>query len=194
MGQDKEDRSMSPVVLRRPVPAGLLSALLFSLALTLALTLVGPPPAAAAVPEVRPISDAERRAVELAVLYLDGGPTAWWPEIASASPLRDMGKEAAVGEIAVRAGPPGGARWLLQTPTPGSPRGLTVFSIAYPSGIEEHLTLLLAEEEGTWKIQAIRSLADPSCTTPAGVSLRSTGRSRWWVLISSIANSSSQRS
>ena len=119
-------------------------------------------PLLAEIPDPRPISPAERRAVELATGYLAGGPEAWWPELAAGSPLRDMGEEVALDEIAVRAGPPSGARWMLQTPAPGGPKDQAVFSIVYPSGVEETLAVRLVEEAGGWKIEGLRSLADPS--------------------------------
>ncbi len=109
----------------------------------------------------RSISEAERRAVELAALYLDQGPEAWLPELAAASPLRELGPAAAVAEIGVRAGPPGEAVWHLETPTPGTPDGMAVFALEFPSGVEDVLTLTLARDRGGWRIASLRSLADP---------------------------------
>jgi tetratricopeptide (TPR) repeat protein len=109
----------------------------------------------------RPISDAERRAVELVALYLDRGPEAWLPELAAGSPLRAMTPEAALAEIGARAGPPGEAHWHLETPTPGTPDGTAVFGLEFPSGVEDVLTVRLVQGPDGWRIVSLRCLADP---------------------------------
>lgn len=153
---------MLPVVLRSPRVARTVHATTLAAVFAGSLAVAGSLPASAAIAEVRPIGAAERRAVELAARYLAEGPTAWWPELATDSPLRELGEAAAVDEIAVRAGPPEDARWVLQTPAPGSPDGFAVFSIAYPSGVEETLTLWLVPAQAGWRIREIRGLADLS--------------------------------
>jgi hypothetical protein len=82
--------------------------------LALALFLALPRLALAAPSEApRPLSEAERQAAVLAAEYLDRGPAAWWDRLASGSPLRRLGREAALAEIEVRAGSPAGAEWDL---------------------------------------------------------------------------------
>ena len=115
-------------------------------------------PADAATAEPRPLSAAERHAAELAALYLDRGPEAWWPRLAAASPLRALGRSAALDEIAARAGPPEGAWWRLETPGPAAGEDTAVIAIEYPSGIGEVLDLTL-DEAGA--LLALRSLAEP---------------------------------
>ena len=69
-----------------------------------------------AEPAPRGLSEAERAGVELAAAYLQRGPQAWWERLAAAAPLRRLGQEVALDEIAVRAGPADGATWQLLTP------------------------------------------------------------------------------
>jgi len=85
-------------------------------------------PAGPATAEPRPLSAAERHAAELAALYLDQGPAAWWPRLAGACPLRALGRAAALDEIAARAGPPEGALWRLETPGPAAGEGAAVIA------------------------------------------------------------------
>jgi hypothetical protein len=121
------------------------------------------------LPTPRPLTEAERAAVELGVAYLQSGPQAWWDHLASSSPLRRLGREIALDEIAVRVGPADGATWQLLTPARNDPER-AVFNLDFPSGFDETLTLRLVNEGG-WKIAEIRSTidpVDPSPVIPAG--------------------------
>jgi hypothetical protein len=130
--------------------------------LVLSSVLALPRPAHAAPPgEPRPLSEAERQAVVLAAEYLDRGPAAWWDRLARRSPLRRLGREAALAEIEVRAGSPAGAEWELATaPEPASSRG-AVFTLTFPSGVDDSLVLGLVQEDGAWKIDSLRISAEP---------------------------------
>ena len=108
----------------------------------------------------KPLSEAERAAVGMAVDYLRDGPGTWWALLSSDAPLRALGEEAAVAEIAVRGGPPAGARWMLRTPGLRFDASTAIFEIELPSGVDETLRLDLVDEDG-WKIRELRSLADP---------------------------------
>jgi tetratricopeptide (TPR) repeat protein len=147
-----------------PLSRSVRSALLLVLAVLLAL----PRLALAAPPgEPRPLSEAERQAVVLAAEYLDRGPAAWWDHLARQSPLRRLGREAALAEIEVRAGSPVGAEWELATaPEPVSSRG-AVFTLTFPSGVDDSLVLGLVREEGAWKIDSLRISAEPVGTAAA---------------------------
>ena len=127
------------------------------LALLLALPRLG-----LAAPEApRPLSEAERQAAVLAAEYLDRGPAAWWDRLASRSPLRKLGREAALAEIEVRAGSPAGAEWdLAASPEGTSSRG-AVLTLAFPSGVDDSLVLGLVQEGGAWKIDSLRISAEP---------------------------------
>ena len=114
----------------------------------------------------RPLSEAERAAVGLAAAYLDRGPEAWWDPLEADSPLRALGREAALAEIGVRAGPRDEAEWQLQTPGPNEGADVAIFSIQFPSGVDETLVLGLARAAGGWKIRELRSLADPAPPRP----------------------------
>ncbi len=109
----------------------------------------------------REISGAERQAVALAVAYFEGGAEAWWKHLSVDAPIRRLGREDAVAEIAVRLGPGDGAVWRLQTPGTAHGDTTAIFVIEFPSGIEEIVRLELVEEDG-WKIREIFSLADPT--------------------------------
>ena len=100
-----------------------------------------PPPEAP-----RALSEAERQAVVLAAEYLDQGPAAWWNRLARTSPLRRLGREAALAEIEVRAGAPAGAEWALEA-APREIRG-AVFTLGFPSGVDDTLVLDLVQENG----------------------------------------------
>ncbi|HKV12997.1 MAG TPA: hypothetical protein VJ725_32950, partial [Thermoanaerobaculia bacterium] len=62
---------------------------------------------AQAAPQAAPreLSEAEIAAVQLATAYLDRGPLAWWERLAADSPLRQLDRQEALAEIAVRLGP-----------------------------------------------------------------------------------------
>jgi len=134
----------------------------------------GAPRASAAVDadklEPRPISATERAAVELAALYLAEGGTAWQERLAPSSPWAALSPEEALREIEVRAGPPAGATWSLLTPAPGTPEDEALFSVVFPSGADDTLTLRLARTDdgqegsgdGSWQIVALHSLSEPA--------------------------------
>lgn len=107
----------------------------------------------------KPISEVERAAVDLAARYLESGPASWWPVLSTGSPLRVLGEKSAKREIAVRCGPAKGATWRLQTSAPGW-EDVVIFTIDYPSGLDETLSLELVQEDG-WRIDRLRTLAEP---------------------------------
>jgi tetratricopeptide (TPR) repeat protein len=139
-------------------------------ALVLAALLTAPGMAlGAAPPAPRPLSEAERQAAELAAEYLDQGPAAWWDRLSRHSPLRRLGRDAALAEIEVRAGAPAGAEWELEAaPAEISDRG-AAFTLGFPSGVDDTLVLGLVREEGGWKIDSLRIAAEPAeaVTAPA---------------------------
>ena len=147
--------------------------------LIVALALVGAGPAFAAPGggnplenQARPreLSEAERAAVGMAVAYFQRGPEAWWERLASNAPLRRLGRPAALAEIAARVGPREGATWQLVTPGPSFDPQTAVFSLEFPSGLDETLILHLSNEGG-WKIAELRTSIDPvSSVLPAAVS------------------------
>ena len=112
------------------------------------------------MPEPRELTPAERAAVELAAAYMERGPAAWWDRLAADAPLRRLGREAALEEIGVRAGPADGATWQLLTPGPKFTPQTAVFGIDFPSGIDETLVLHLVDQGG-WKIADVRITAEP---------------------------------
>src|SRR5436305_4355453 len=131
-------------------------------AAALALLLALPRLALAAPREApRPLSEAERQAAVLAAEYLDRGPAAWWDRLASGSPLRRLGREAALAEIEVRAGSPAGADWEIEaSPEAISSHG-AVLLLSFPSGVDDSLVLGLVQENGAWKIDSLRISAEP---------------------------------
>ncbi len=66
----------------------------------------------------------------------------------------------ALREIAVRVGPATGAIWQLQTPGLRYEEGIAIFSVTFPSGLEETLLFEMVDEGG-WRLRAIHTLVDP---------------------------------
>ncbi len=108
----------------------------------------------------RELSEAEREAVALATLYLSEGPDAWWQRLAADAPLRRLGRETAIAALEVRAGPPDGARWRLQT-VPESAINTAVFTVEFPSGMEETLLMRLQGSAHGWRIHSVHMSAEP---------------------------------
>ncbi|HEV7517550.1 MAG TPA: hypothetical protein VGR07_14710 [Thermoanaerobaculia bacterium] len=145
----------------------------------------------------RAISEAERAAVGLAADYIQGGPQVWWDWLAAGSPLRRLGRSAALSELAARVGPADGATWQLLTPGRVDPQR-AVFGIEFASGLDETLELRLVEEGG-FKLAEIRTTSDPlepaavlpggtpgTADIPAAATTRAVGapagpRWPWWT-------------
>jgi tetratricopeptide (TPR) repeat protein len=106
----------------------------------------------------RPLSDAERAAVEMVAEYLARGPVAISQRLASASPLASLPEP--LKEIEARLGPVEDAQWELQTVVPALADRMAAFSVTWPSGYEEHVVFDLVSEGGAFKVQSIRTLAD----------------------------------
>ncbi|HUF10766.1 MAG TPA: hypothetical protein VMO47_15710, partial [Rhodothermales bacterium] len=87
--------------------------------------------------DVRPVSEAERAAVQLAADYLGGGAAALVDDLAAGSPLRTLAPPAIPLEIETRLGPPAGAEWRLVTVVDALKDKAAAFEISYPSGIDE---------------------------------------------------------
>ena len=113
----------------------------------------------------RELSEAERAAVDLAVAYLEKGPSAWWDHLAAGAPLRRLGRAEALDEIAARVGPSDGATWQLLTPGRADPQRAMI-GIEFPSGLDETLTLDLVNEGG-WKLAGLSTTIDS--TAPGAV-------------------------
>lgn len=155
-------------------PCRPLAALLAVLVLAVC---AGESPAAngTSVERPRPLSPAERAAVDLALEYLADGAEAWLPHLDPQGPLGALEPAAALAEIGARAGPPERAAWQLQTPGPGQPAGRTIFSIEFPSGVGETLVIDLVRAgpgrtdapRNGWRIHELRGLVDPWDTSPA---------------------------
>ena len=108
----------------------------------------------------RELSEAEREAVALATVYLSEGPAAWWPRLAADSPLRRLGRKKAIAALEVRAGPPDGTRWRLQT-VAETAVDTAVFTLEFPSGMEETLLMRLRGSTDGWRIYSVRMSAEP---------------------------------
>ena len=117
------------------------------------------------LPKPRELSEAERAAVGLAADYLQRGSEAWWERLSAHAPLRLLGREAALAEIGVRAGPADGASWQLLTPGPKLGPQTAAFGVELASGLDETLVLHLVDEGG-WKIESLRISAEPAAAPP----------------------------
>jgi tetratricopeptide (TPR) repeat protein len=110
----------------------------------------------------RPISDAERSAVQYAAEYLSKGPDSLWDHVATASPFHKLGRDEALRELEARLGPPSGATWELETSVPSLKDKVAVFSISYPSGADDTVAIEMVSEGGVYKISKVRALAEPA--------------------------------
>ena len=119
-------------------------------------------PAASEGAASRPISQAERAAVQFAINYLEKGPSALWNALSPGSPLRSLKRDEALREIEVRAGPSIGSTWSLETIEPLMADKAAVFNVEYPSGIDDVLVMSLTRSGGGFQIENLRTLAEPS--------------------------------
>ncbi|HVT44335.1 MAG TPA: hypothetical protein VMT00_08090 [Thermoanaerobaculia bacterium] len=108
----------------------------------------------------RPISSAERAAVQFAAEYLAEGPEAFLRVMAADSPIARLPHAEALAEIEVRAGPREGATWQLLTVVPALADSAAAFSINFPSGIDETLIIGLIREGDGHRIGSLRILAE----------------------------------
>lgn len=115
---------------------------------------------------IRPISYAERAAVQIVANYLSRGPEAVYDQLSTSSPLRKLTKSDALQEIEVRCGPPAGSTWELQTVVPALKDQTAVFNVSYPSGADETVVINLEAENADFKVRDLRILAEPSSTEP----------------------------
>src|ERR1700741_145307 len=115
---------------------------------------------------VRPISEAERAAVEIAAAYLSGGPAAIVNKLSASSPLQKIPVAERQGELEVRLGPSTDAQWELQTVVPALKDRMAVFTVTYPAGFEDHLIFDMVQEGGAYKLRDVRFLAQPSERKP----------------------------
>lgn len=110
--------------------------------------------------EPRPLSAAERGAVEIALAFAARGPEAVAERLAADAPLAALDRGAAAAEIAARLGPREGASWTLETPSLDLGPGAALFTIDYPSGIDDRLRLELVEAADGWRVRNLWTLAD----------------------------------
>lgn len=111
---------------------------------------------------VRPISDAERAAVEIAARYLADGPEAVASSLSETSSLRRIDSKDRSREIETRLGPPAHAEWKLATVVEALKDKTVVFSVSYPSGIDDTIFLDMVREGNGYRVHDIRNLAMPS--------------------------------
>lgn len=116
--------------------------------------------------DVRPISDAERAAVQFAAEYLAGGPPVLAARLASSSPLRALAGPLQEAEIETRLGPPAGAKWQLITVVEALEDKTAAFEVSYASGLDDTIFFDLVQEGGEYRVQDVRMLAMPVPGTP----------------------------
>jgi hypothetical protein len=129
--------------------------------LLVVLLMTAPLAAAPPDPVPRPLTAAEGAAAAALVHYLGGGPDAILNDLATSSPLRALGPEAARAEIEARLGPVSGAKWRLDSVTPSVAEHAAVFSVAFPSGIDDAVRFDMEREGETWRVASIHSSAEP---------------------------------
>lgn len=106
----------------------------------------------------RPLSEAERKAVEMAVAFFDAGLDSWWPWLSAESPWHPLGRAAALDELHVRLVSPAHATWTLQTPAKHYGENVAIFSVTFPSGFTDTLMLELND---ALELVRVRTLVDP---------------------------------
>jgi tetratricopeptide (TPR) repeat protein len=116
----------------------------------------------------RPISGAERSAVELAADFALRGSEAVWERLDPEAPLRALGHDAAVLEITARLGTRAGAIWTLQTPPASYGSRVALFHLTFPSGAEDILRLEFAGPAGG-KVRQLWTLVDRPQAQPGRV-------------------------
>ena len=110
----------------------------------------------------RPISGAERAAVEIAAGYLSRGPAAVIERLSPSSPLRRIAARDLPAEIETRLGPNAGAKWQLATTFPALADKVVVFDVEFPSGADDAVMLKMKHEGNGYSIDDIRMLAMPA--------------------------------
>ena len=116
--------------------------------------------------DVRPLSDAERAAVQFAADYLQGGAPTLVDKLARSSPLRKLAPADLPLEIETRLGPHVNAQWELVTIVEALKDKAAAFGVSYPSGIDETVFFEMVDEGGAWKIGDIRITAMPTARPP----------------------------
>jgi hypothetical protein len=112
-------------------------------------------------PVPRPLSAAEEAAAAALAHYLGGGADAVLNDLGTSSPLRALGPEVARGEIEARLGPLNGAKWRLDSVTPSAAEHSAIFSVAFPSGIDDSVRFDMEREGEAWRVAGIHSSAEP---------------------------------
>ncbi|MCA1733414.1 MAG: hypothetical protein LC732_07420, partial [Acidobacteria bacterium] len=147
--------------------------------------------------EPLPISPAERQACEIVAAYLREGPPAVYGALTPDAPLRSIRRTDALEEIRARLGPPAGAAWNLRSGRPPADQPeRAVFSVVWPSQIDDVITFEMVQNEGVWRIHGLRSLAELEGPRRTAVPVSATrgftdgaerrGRSRLWFLIAAL--------
>jgi tetratricopeptide (TPR) repeat protein len=113
----------------------------------------------AAVVSVRPISDAEQAAVQVAARYLEAGPAGITGSLSPDSPLARFPAATQLQEIETRLGPAEEAQWELQTVVPALKDKAAVFTVTYPSGLDDHVVLDMTRTAAGWRVRDMRFLA-----------------------------------
>lgn len=132
------------------------SRFLLSVAFLIVITIAG---AMAADP--RPLSEAERAGVSLVSEFLARGPEAFYDALSANAPLRTLTRDQALAEISVRVGPQKDVQWALQTAIAPAAQRVAVFSVLFPSGIDEVVTLEMRKAGAKWQLVNVRTSAEP---------------------------------
>lgn len=114
----------------------------------------------------RPISAAERAALELAADFAARGPEAIWERLDPAAPLATLGHDAALREISARLGTRSNVTWTLQTPVRSFGDRGALFHLEFPSGAEDLVRLEFATPGGG-RLRHLWTLVDRPEISPA---------------------------
>ena len=113
----------------------------------------------------RPLSGADRAAVEILLAQIEGNSDAIDARIAPDSPLASLSAEDRSAWLDLLLTPAPGTQWVLSTPLEAPPTdGLqqpVILVARFASGLEETFFLDLESEGGEWKLRDLRSWAQP---------------------------------
>lgn len=122
--------------------------------------------AVSAAADVRPISEAERAAVQVVANYLADGPQAVVDRLSADSPLHRIPKQLVATEVEARLGPAKGANWRLATVVDGLKDKCAAFTVSYPSGIDDTVFIEMAKAGAEYRVSDIRITAMPTRRVP----------------------------
>jgi hypothetical protein len=108
------------------------------------------------------ITPAEKAACEIVADHLARGARAFQERLSAESEFAGLKPDRQLLEIEARVGPHEGAYWQLRTAARDFAEHGAVFSVTFPSGLEDVVSIELENGKGGWSVRDIRTLAEVS--------------------------------